>query len=148
MKTAFTISLLFIYSLVNSQSNWVSVGPPVGDNFYSITTTPDSTYFAATFAPGKVYRSVDKGNTWIPIYTNSNYIFKAICFISNQVGFIAGRSNTSSVLRTIDGGATWSNMTVPNINTLNDIYFSNSNEGYAVGQYGTLLKSSNLVLIK
>ena len=61
-----------------------------------------------------------------------------------------GNSNTSSpnikVLKTSDGGNTWSQYSVPHTNIggyISDIYFFNPSDGSAVSSRGWLLKTTN-----
>lgn len=151
MRTSLIILILFIGLKLNAQSNWTSVGPIGGDNYYSICTTPDSTYYVAAFYPGKILKSTNGGSTWTTIYTNSNALLKSIYFINNQVGFACGASSTTGalILKTTNGGTSWSPISLPNTwgvnnGSINDIVFYNNFNGFAVGHQGIYLKTTNV----
>jgi photosystem II stability/assembly factor-like uncharacterized protein len=68
---------------------------------------------------GRIYKTVDKGNTWTLKYTNPTHDqpFYQVLFVSKNVGYVAGGANWCNgagckwpgglVIKTIDGGETW-----------------------------------------
>ncbi len=73
-----------------------------GNNFYAIGSWGSNT--------GKFHKSIDKGLTWHTTYMDTNLIKNMVdvVFISQDTGFVAGARNTESVvLKTTDGGNTW-----------------------------------------
>ena len=71
--------------------------------------------------------------TWYPISVPTQAQLNCISFGTNQVGYIGG--NDSLLLKTIDGGKTWTQMAI-NVNenigwhTITDIQFVDANTGY------------------
>ena len=147
------IALVVFCSLSIRAQTWQRVGPLTGDDLYGITSTPDSTYYAASFNPARIYRSTNGGTAWIPIFTLPGSLFRDIEFVTNQIGFVSGADISSNppkgvIYKTIDGGNTWLTSSIPNsggvINgNITDIHFENINEGYAVGHLGVVLKTTN-----
>src|SRR5690554_4352808 len=141
MRTFLTILVLLIGLNLNAQSNWTSVGPISGDNYYSICTTPDSTYYVAAFSPGKILKSTNGGNTWTIAYSNPNILLKSVYFTTNQIGYAGGLSaniGRAIILKTFNGGTSWTAMSLPNSwkvdnGSINDIVFYNDSNGFAVG---------------
>ncbi len=107
---------------------------------------------------GHILVSRDGGKTWeqgdVPVITNLN----AVHFVSEQKGWAVGHDQV--ILHTRDGGSTWemqhSNIKDDDPNTdvneawnsrsktpLMDVYFANDAEGWAVGAYGMMLKTTN-----
>src|SRR4029079_7692188 len=73
--------------------------------------------------------------------------FNSVFFLNEQVGFVAGgwRTNDSiqTILKTSDGGATWNILRdVPGY-WLKSIYFTDPNHGYAVGEHGVALRTTD-----
>jgi photosystem II stability/assembly factor-like uncharacterized protein len=70
-----------------------------------------------------------------------NYSFLAVHFGSPTVGYIVGSGGV--IFKTIDAGLTWTQMTSPTTNTLNDVYFTSATDGWAVGSTGTILHTTD-----
>ena len=62
-------------------------------------------------------------------------------FRNEKNGWVVGERGT--VLRTIDGGATWSKIPVPVRNTLLSVQFVDDDNGWIVGRGGVVLRSSD-----
>src|SRR4051812_32461551 len=68
----------------------------------------DTTGFAS--AGGLIYKTTDGGNSWTPVSTGTPKI-NSFFFVNTLTGYAAG--DTKTILKTVDGGATWSAQTVP-----------------------------------
>jgi photosystem II stability/assembly factor-like uncharacterized protein len=68
----------------------------------------DTTGFA--IAGGVIYKTTDGGNSWTPAFTGSSGI-NSFFFVNTLTGFAVGDGKT--ILKTVDGGTTWSAQTVP-----------------------------------
>jgi photosystem II stability/assembly factor-like uncharacterized protein len=113
---------------------------PSGTNFilYDLSIPPGQSLVA--YAAGSQYtvnsagiilKSVDGGETWQTNY-NSTQGFKKIAFVSTTRGFALGYNNT--LLKTIDGGTNWVNITVQNdIYYYSQIEFLDANKGFLSG---------------
>ncbi len=62
-------------------------------------------------------------------------------FLDSQTGWAIGDAGT--ILKTSNGGSSWSNQNSGTIQKLNSVHFTNAQTGWAVGDSGTILKSSN-----
>lgn len=77
--------------------------------------------------------------TWEKIYTGYNYILRGIEFPAgqSQIGFAAGEHQTYNpngiVLKTTDGGSTWSQLWFGTLQGLEGISFTDLNTGYVCG---------------
>jgi len=97
---------------------------------------------------GILYKTVDGGINWtqkiIPGAAGTRN-FNKVFFTTNTSGFIAGgnlaNDSIQTILKTTDGGETWTVIRDNLDPMLNDIYFISPMEGYAVGYSGTVLHS-------
>ena len=65
----------------------------------------------------------------------------SVKFISATVGWAVGDLGT--ILKTTDGGTTWSSQKSGTTNNLRGIFFTDANNGTAVGWDGTILRTTN-----
>jgi len=125
--------------------------------------TPESAW--AVGNKGIVIHTVDAGQNWKRVQTGKKYLYNDICFLSPTEGWIAGEFEC--LQHTTDGGTTWnmvhggepppidfSNID-PNqrvdenfgaeeeVYTLNSIYFSDRRYGWAVGELGTIIATTD-----
>ena len=85
---------------------------------------------------------------WTQINTGTNKKINTICFTSSSVGYLGG--NDSLLMKTTNGGATWSNINYTGINFLPggehvlNMQFLNDNVGFiTVGPYGGSYGTTN-----
>lgn len=96
---------------------------------------------------GLVKRSNDFGNTWsnatisptvgLPAQLNS------VHFIDQSVPYGWTVGALGKIYNSINGGYTWSQQTSNTSQNLNGVYFLTTNQGYAVGDNGTILLYGN-----
>lgn len=141
MKTNCLKIIMAVYFLLSTAvfSQTFSIKPS-GTNFilYDLSIPPGQSLVA--YAAGSQYtvnsagiilKSVDGGETWQTNY-NSTQGFKKIAFVSTTRGFALGYNNT--LLKTIDGGTNWVNITVQNdIYYYSQIEFLDANKGFLSG---------------
>lgn len=84
-------------------------------------------------------KTIDAGNTWFTIPCQYSASF-SLFFTDDNTGYIIGGYG---IMKTTDGGITWTNHPVPTQNMLLKIFFSTPNDGFAVGYNGTFLKTIN-----
>ncbi len=99
---------------------------------------------------GVILKTTDGGSNWNPVALTGNIAtrrFNEVEFISSTTGFIVGgnKSNDSvqTILKTIDGGDNWSIISDNLGYMLNSIDFANNTIGYAVGDRGTVINTTN-----
>ncbi|TWT49903.1 Ycf48-like protein precursor [Thalassoglobus neptunius] len=93
---------------------------------------------------GTVWKSTDGGQSWnlIPTVADvSDYSFQSVCFLTDQVGWIAGGTidpvsgqTRGLVLKTQDGGKSWSIVASQQLNYVNTIRFFDFDHGIVVGE--------------
>ncbi len=99
---------------------------------------------------GAIKLTTDGGATWnFRSYGIGGVNLNAVHFISSQQGWITGKSGR--IARTTDGGNTWLHQDANTSRSLQDVYFTNANTGWAVGfsassdvdTFATILHTSN-----
>ena len=105
---------------------WTPLYSGISNHIRDIEFTNDSVGYACADG-GKLIRTVDAGMSWDTIPTGLNTNLLSIQFQGPDTGYVTGEV---SMLKTIDGGSTWS---VPNTinNTVNSICFVDAEIGYA-----------------
>ncbi|HMS33525.1 MAG TPA: YCF48-related protein [Ignavibacteria bacterium] len=121
---------LLILLLSNNKSN--------ADGFNSVNTS-DGSYIIAVGDAGRIFRSVNGGNTWAN-YTEPSANFKSVYTLGNDVwltvdnGKIYKSSKTTTVLTAYNSGVSTS---------INSVYFIDGNNGFICGDNGVIMKSVN-----
>jgi photosystem II stability/assembly factor-like uncharacterized protein len=122
-------------------------------------------------AAGGIYKTTDGGQTWVfqhGYYTPlgvvddqalTNALLSTIDFVDEEVGYIGGYGEQTAVssisnefafydtdavlLKTTDGGATWTKQYVPGIYAINDLRFIDEQTG--IGSFGYYAADSSMV---
>jgi photosystem II stability/assembly factor-like uncharacterized protein len=139
-----------IYSSTDSAKNWyLNSDIPQKPWLTSVDFITNQKGFACGDA-GKLMVTIDGGDTWTDISLPGNAAsrnYKSVYFVSESIGFLAGgnRSNDSiqTILKTTDGGSTWSILKDQPGSWLRSVFFVSDQNGFAVGDRGTLLKTVN-----
>lgn len=144
MKKLFTVLTLIMFagSGLTYGQGWEEVTSGTTKILYGLSIPPgqsDIVYacgMQGTYdGPGEIIKSEDGGLTWTSIFPTSGEIdgLQAICFIDEDTGFAGGWNNY--FIKTTDGGATWSEVTVgSNIWYFTDIEFWDDENGVAIAQ--------------
>ena len=68
----------------------------------------------------------------------------AICFIDNNIGFAGSGfvATTKKIMKTTDSGNSWNDLVITN-NAITRIYFYNHEIGFAIGENGTIYKTTD-----
>jgi photosystem II stability/assembly factor-like uncharacterized protein len=84
-----------------------------------------------------ILKTINSGITWDTIETFPS-ILTSLYFINQDTGFIG--TETSTVLKTLDGGDTWSEIQITNYyNSISSIHFISNMNGFATGSpYATI----------
>lgn len=87
----------------------------------------------------KYYKTTDFGDNWSYISTvNHSSYCNGFYFVSENVGYSIGggtNSNSGDVFKTINGGITWSQLSIYVDEGLNSVFFINDNVGFISGGY-------------
>ena len=94
-------------------------------------------------ADGRVYRTVDGGNTWNFALCPSSLDITSIHFINATTGF--GFGSGSVYIKSTDAGQSWQEFTigVGSINQYFDADMTANGNLHAVGTYGAMIRSTN-----
>ncbi len=106
-------------------------------NYYFVNN--NVIYGVFSFNTDEVFKSIDAGQTWNLIHNGGSWITH-IYFHSENLGFLLGYN---IILKTEDGGITWSEYNHNLNKALRSIYFIDNNTIFIGGDNGTLLKSNN-----
>lgn len=101
-----------------------------------------STGYAVTgYNHGDILKTTDAGLNWVSQITAYTTPIYGISFTSAETGYLAG---SISLYKTTNGGTNWNTVYNSTTNEIfTDIYFTNTNTGYAVGSYGRQMKTTN-----
>jgi photosystem II stability/assembly factor-like uncharacterized protein len=96
-------------------------------------------------------KTIDGGKTWLSLIKNEGSPFTSVFFTDDKTGYVVGNGEWDEsgngykhiILKTIDGGTTWKTLSHQSPGGLNSVFFANDSTGYAVGEHGTILKTTN-----
>ncbi len=74
--------------------------------------------------------------SWKPVSSGTTLNLKSVFFINNSTGWVVGGSGT--IIKTIDGGKSWSAQQSPFNGTLNRVQFIDTKTGWIAGNQGIL----------
>lgn len=142
-----------LYKTTDGGSTWTKLVSPVADDLYSLAVIGDN-FVVVVGANGTILRSTDGYNFVLVLNTNQTAdTLYSVCLYDTSIGWACGANG--AYLRTLDGGISWTKYSVfvPDpvnptqeyiINTkLNAIGFVNLNDGWAVGDNGTILRTTD-----
>lgn len=125
---------------------WVPAVSPVVTRLNGVIGNAYSTnpnIFVAVGDGGVILKSTDHGVTWTQktsgVVTNLNGIWSPVLNTFVAVG------DGGVILKSTDGGETWAPLVSGTVENLNDVWyvFNDANNGWVVGNNGTILKTSN-----
>jgi len=90
--------------------------------------------------------SYNSGNTWSGVFASSlGTVFWSTDFTSQDTGYAVGQDIALEdiMLKTVDGGMSWSILSSGNYPGLIDVHFITSDTGFVVGAYGYVLRTDN-----
>ncbi len=96
--------------------------------------------YALSSTGGNFMKSTNLGDNWVN-YTIEGSNKKDLFFINTETGWI----NTGNIIRkTTNGGVNWAvQNTNENSIAVNSIFFINENQGWVVGDYGGMMRTTN-----
>src|ERR1035437_1369043 len=111
---------------------------------------PTSTIGYTVGNAGQILKSIDSGQTWHPLILTGNMAtrnYNGVYFTDANTGIAVGGNRTNdsiqTIIKTTDGGATWSSITDNLGSWLFNVRFIDANNGYAVGALGKILKTTD-----
>ena len=148
----------------NSGKTWEYQQSGVAADLFSVwAKTPESAW--AVGNQGVVIHTLDGGKSWKRVQVGKKYLFNDICFMSMTEGWLVGEFE--SIFHTTDGGNTWQLVhggepppldfskidkskkvdadfgMEEEVYTLNSIYFSDPQHGWAAGEMGVIIATAD-----
>ena len=123
-------SVIFVTN--DGGNSWTPASDVGVENINDVHAYSTSTVYAVG-DKGTFLKTIDGGNNWTFSSTGTNENLIGVYFktTSNGLAF----TTSGNILKTTDGGTNWTNTTtgLQNINTLEEIYFKDDFNGFAVG---------------
>jgi photosystem II stability/assembly factor-like uncharacterized protein len=92
-----------------------------------------------TAANGKLYKTINGGQTWVLSTTNTTADLMSLNFLNDSVGFVA--TNSGKILKTTNVGATWQILNTGYNYQFFDVLFTSPSIGVAVGGIGDMYRT-------
>ncbi len=144
-NTAYALGGPFsVYKSINAGQNWSIVMRNTGYNLASLQFSSDSIGYCGGTAPINPIRAVilkttNYGTNWAEINTGIlGFWVIDMAFLNDQLGYI---TVGNKIYKTTNGAGSWTLSYTTNM--LNSIYFLNSNTGFAAGDGGVIVKTTN-----
>ncbi len=135
-----------IEKTINGGANWSIQNTPSSFGINRICFI-DINIGYATSEAGIILKTTDGGNNWTQVLSGVTYNLNEIDFPQADTGFVLERNNISTnstrLLKTMDGGASWNEYTPTTSNLLYGLKMINTLEGYIVGENSTVLKTTD-----
>lgn len=131
-----------IFKTTDGGSTWQAVSVPTIWFLSSIDFINRDIGWGVGFV-GIIFKSTDGGNTWVEkpgVIPNPDILY-SVSFPDVMNGYAVG--NDGFIINTTDGGETWIRQYGGTVYLLWSVYFVTSDIGWAVGDYGTILKASS-----
>ncbi len=150
LRAILLVILSISVSSLQAQLPWTRITPtPQENTINDITRIPGTDRLMAVGEGSTVMTSDDAGETWDillnPAGMDNSFMGKGILFINETTGFIHG--SDLAILKTIDGGLTWSKKNIENPGTglplVEDIEFLNEVHGFAAVDGGHLFETTD-----
>lgn len=128
-NTGYVTSDSTVYKTVDGGNTWNEIFIAPGSFLTNITFVDKDMGFVTGDWDGSIYKTTDAGASWNVIYQAFNV--RNIQFLDRDTGFIA---TSNSVIKTVDGGITWTEYIIDDQFLISDLYFINSHVGFICGK--------------
>lgn len=93
---------------------------------------------------GRILNTTNGGTSW-SLQASGTYddLFSVFCIDANNAVVVGGETFSSKILTTSNGGSNWSSQSSLSLRPLSDVYFTDFLNGTAVGEYGTILRTTD-----
>ncbi|MBN1199933.1 MAG: T9SS type A sorting domain-containing protein [Bacteroidales bacterium] len=82
---------------------------------------------------GSYYKTSDAGEMWTHVVPTLAGAWQSICFADELHGYLGGYEGTYTLIKTVDGGMSWTNSTASGMHDIFDLKFFSATNGYAMG---------------
>ncbi len=144
LKTLFNfISFVFICLSINAQNNTPPLEFQTMNNAFTSVSMKGSTSVAVA-TNGAIMYSTDKGETWKAGRSNYGNNYVAVSMADSLTGWAVG--NAGLIVKTTNGGATWTNQTSGATISINNVFAINPLVAYACGGGGSGAANVSILL--
>lgn len=147
--TLLVITFSSQYSL-SQTAKWNWVNPFPTGNLLNQTYFLDENNGFVIGEKGTVLRTSDSGISWEQVATSFDVSFYKMFFVDNLHGWVIGNginqyyNPIAVIINTFDGGVTWDEYLVTQLNVqLADLFFANEQLGWVVGSGGSIFKTTD-----
>ena len=134
-------------------TNWTVLSGGATYSLSSVYFTDVNTGYAV--GDTTILKTINGGTNWTAVSSGITNLLWSVYFSDVNTGYAVGGSliwsdsgidfvgkpYIGTILKTTNGGATWTSQLSGTIYRLYSVYFTNFNTGYAVGDGGTILKT-------
>ena len=126
----------------NAGASWEQISGLTG-TMLSVSFT-DMNTGVTVGSSGRMYRTTNAGINWTLLPSITLNVLNGVQMIGD-LGFACGTNlgNDASIIKSTDRGQSWFRTNSSTNNQLNGIFFINPTTGFAVGERGTILKTTN-----
>lgn len=139
-----------VLKTTNTGDSWIEYSTvPVFISVKSVSFAEENIIYASDDAiiNAELFKSTNRGLNWFSVshYNNFFYWGCIIDFINGNTGFAMGEDEdfNTLVLKTTDGGTSWSSYLMGTFISLTNINFINDYSGFITGTGGRIYKTSN-----
>ncbi len=130
-----------IYKSTNGGANWVNVFTTSYQRTGLFFHNPDTGFVGGG---QETYKTINGGINWYPVYGNGGASVFSIDFINELTGWAVGYTYSNTrILKTINGGNNWNVFNGITATALKDVHAINDTTVIAIGEGGTILKTTN-----
>ena len=128
-----------VFKTTNGGLIWDSIAS-LSTPYLQAICFPENARIGYAVGTDLIAKTQDGGYNWVNLAPTQN-VFYDVCFIKNDTGYVAGWYG--KLIKTIDGGQTWQNMSFPYPSSTwwYSVDFLNSKIGFASGDYGRMMKT-------
>ena len=128
MKTKILITALILTVQTTVFAQWTQIQSGTSSDLKDVHF-PTNTVGYAVGDHGIVLKSVDSGNSWQTVFTDSLLSFSSLFFTSFDTGYAAA----GNLYKTTNAGMSWTEIINDPFGQIGEVYFVNSNLGFASG---------------
>jgi photosystem II stability/assembly factor-like uncharacterized protein len=122
--------------------SWTPQNSGTTNSLGSVYFTDSDTGYVVGFGP-TMFKTTNGGSTWISMPVSAPSL-SDVFFTDAYTGYAVGTNGSSAtILKTIDGGVTWTTQLTTPVTNFNSVYFCNDSTGYVVGNGGRIFKTTN-----
>ena len=136
-----------ILRTTNGGTTWTSQSSGTTNFLYSVSFI-DANTGVAVGHDGTILRTTDGGANWLSQTSGTTISLVDVSFIDVNTGTVVGGgwdypNQYNVILRTTNGGTTWTSQSSGTTKILYGVSFTDANTGAAVGEWGTIIHTTN-----